>query len=147
MALDESISVLEKDTAQISSGAIIATCSSALESLFTDLLPEPSTRRRAPRGLMPKARALAERWPDTEAAADVLEHVAWLAERRNSFAHRLIDEGGPWDPIGTRYEFDGEVVEEAFERIGEAVTILSQGYDQYVSRRDDPDIVGGSRST
>lgn len=79
MALDESISVLEKDTAQISSGAIIATCSSALESLFTDLLPEPSTRRRAPRGLMPKARALAERWPDTEAAADVLEHVAWLA--------------------------------------------------------------------
>jgi hypothetical protein len=65
----------------------------------------------------------------------VLEHVRWLAKRRNSFAHRLIDEGGPWDPTGTKYEFDEQLVEETFERIGEAVTILNDAYDQYAGSR------------
>lgn len=147
LVLDETIGVLELDAAQIGAGAIVATCSSALESLFTDLLPAPSSRRSAPRGLVAKAQALATLWPDAEAAATVLEHVRWLAERRNSFAHRLIDEGGPWDTTGAKYRFDSDAVEETFERVGEAVTILSQGYDDYASRRGDPDVTARGRST
>ena len=113
---------------------IITACSSALESLFTDLLPDASSQRRAPRGLVAKAQALATVWPDAEAANEFVKHVRWLAQRRNSFAHRLIDEGGPWDPTGIKYAFDDEAVQETFRRVGGIVMLLDQGYDAYLSR-------------
>lgn len=119
---------------EISSGAIIAACSSAVESLFMDLLPESSSGPRAPRGLVAKAQFLMTTWPDVDKAAEFIKHVRWLSQRRNSFAHRLIHEGGGWDPTGTAYNFDEEAVKETFERVGKIVTILEQGYDAYRSR-------------
>jgi hypothetical protein len=133
LVLDESVGTLQ-DASQISFGTIIAACSSALESLFTDLLPKSSSGRRALRGLVTKAQALVTTWPDAEEAAKFLEHVKWLSERRNSFVHQLIDEGGAWDPVGTHYDFYKEAVEETFERVGEVVTMLEEGYDAYRSR-------------
>ncbi|WP_445183544.1 hypothetical protein ACTXG6_34545 [Pseudonocardia sp. Cha107L01] len=68
--------------------------------------PERAASGRSPRlraargerphgGLIRKARALAELWPDPGEARTLLDDVQWLAARRNSFAHRLLDEGGP----------------------------------------------------
>jgi hypothetical protein len=133
LIFEETAGTLE-DTAEISSGAIIAACSSAVESLFTDLLPESSSGRRAPRGLVAKAQFLMTTWPNAHETADFMEHIRWLSQRRNSFAHRLIDEGGAWDATGTAYSFDRETVEETFERVGKIVAILERGYDAYRSR-------------
>lgn len=120
LMLEESILNLEQDAAPISAGAILAACCSALESLLTVLLPGRSLR-----GLMPKARALAAAWPDREEAVRVVENAEWLAARRNSFAHRLTDEGGYWD--GNRnsrgYVFDDDAVEETFARCGEIASL------------------------
>lgn len=142
--LRESILLLEMDAAAISSGAVIATCCGALESLLTELLPPPPSQRQAPRGLVPKARALAAMWPNLAAAEALVDHVKWLADRRNSFAHRLLDESGPCeqDPNAPSYTFDNDAVEEAFERVGVITSILNMGYDGYLLRRD-----GGEHSS
>ncbi|MBF6238707.1 hypothetical protein IU474_16785 [Nocardia otitidiscaviarum] len=133
MMLNDSILILQQDAAPVSAGAILAASCSALESMLTALLPGRSLR-----GLMPKAQALADIWPDSGQAERIREAAKWLAERRNSFAHRLIDEGGPWDdnPNSRSFVFDDEAVEEAFECCGMIATLIDYRYDEFVRRRD-----------
>lgn len=132
-ALSESVGLLEHDAAPIAAGTLITACCSALESLLTDLLPPHLNVKR---GLMSKTRTLHSLWPDTDAADALLTHVEWLVHRRNSFAHRLVDEGRPWDsdPEATSYTFDHTAVGEAFGHMGEIADLLNGGYDDYARR-------------
>ncbi|GAA1706928.1 hypothetical protein GCM10009745_63490 [Kribbella yunnanensis] len=139
MTLDDSMGLLQYDAAPISAGAIVAGCCSALESLLTYL---PSAGQDVARGgLLRKVRALVELLPDRADADLVIDNARWLAERRNSFAHRLLDEGGLWDkaPGATSFTFDDELVEESFARLGEIAGILAARYEAYSSGADGRD--------
>ncbi|WP_280465354.1 hypothetical protein [Nocardia brasiliensis] len=133
LMLNESILILEYDAAPIHAGSILAASCSALESLLTVLLPG-----RPLRGLMAKARALATLWPNRDEADEILANAEWLAARRNSFAHRLTDEGGHRDGNSNArgYVFDDETVEETFCRCGEIATLINHRYDDFVRSRD-----------
>jgi hypothetical protein len=131
IVLGDTISVLEDDATKIGCGAIVAACASAVESLLAELLPPPESPRQGPRGLIRRARSLADRWNDVDKTQSFLSHVEWLAQRRNSFAHRLIDAGLSPDDPGAHFNFNDAMVEETFERVGEIVSILSYGYDEY----------------
>ncbi|MFB7875687.1 hypothetical protein ACFC06_10570 [Nocardia sp. NPDC056064] len=125
LVLDEVKGILDGEAAPMGAGTIMASCCSALESLLTGMLP---TRSR--RGLRPKAQAAADLLADQEEAEAVIENAEWLAKRRNSFAHRLTDEGNHWDddPNSQRYNFDDDAVEETFERCGQIATLLDKRY-------------------
>jgi hypothetical protein len=130
--LHESILLLEMYAAPVAAGAIVAACCSALESLFTDLLVKPGRQ-----GLRAKAAAICGLIADRVQAESISADVEWLAARRNSFAHRLIDEGGLWNPDreAERYVFDDATVEEAFVRCGSIATILDERYDDIARAR------------
>lgn len=124
--LDQSILLLEMGATPVAAGAIVAACCSALESLFADLLVTPGRQ-----GLRAKARAMCELITDPVQAESISADVEWLAARRNSFAHRLIDEGGPWDLDrgAKQHVFDDAAVEESFVRCGSIASILDEHYD------------------
>ncbi|MFF1819712.1 hypothetical protein ACFVWG_20600 [Kribbella sp. NPDC058245] len=133
--LDDSLDLLDQDVAPISAGTILMACCGALESLLTDLLP--TSDRIEVRGLSRKVQALMALWPQRATVEHVLENTRWLTQRRNSFAHRLLDEGGPWEtnPDAPRFVFGEDMVEESFERVGEIAEILDVGYGRYSTRR------------
>ncbi|MBF6302554.1 hypothetical protein IU459_34190 [Nocardia amamiensis] len=133
LVLSEVQGILNGEAAPVGAGTIIASCCSALESLLTDMLPTGSRR-----GLRPKAQAVANLLADREEADAIVEHDDWLAKQRNSFAHRLTDEGGHWDddPNSQRYDFDDDTVEETFERCGEIATLLDKRYEEITRWRE-----------
>jgi hypothetical protein len=133
MVLDEVQGILNSEAAAVGAGTIMASCCSALESLLTDMLPLGSRR-----GLRLKAQVVASLLADRKEADSIVEHAGWLAKRRNSFAHRLTDEGGHWDddPNSQRYDFDDDAVEETFERCGEIATLLDKRYEEITGWRE-----------
>ncbi|WP_378682015.1 hypothetical protein [Nocardia sp. GCM10030253] len=132
LVLSELQGILNGEAAPLGAGTIMASCCSALESLLTDMLPTCSRR-----GLRPKAQAVANLLADRKEADAIVEHADWLAKRRNSFAHRLTDEGGHWDdPNSQRYDFDDDAVEETFERCGEIATLLDKRHEEITRWRE-----------
>ncbi|MFE2970736.1 hypothetical protein ACFXKC_45445 [Streptomyces sp. NPDC059340] len=90
-ALRESELVLDTDVRRIGSGVILSAAVAALESLMNQMLDQPADDRLHKAGLTLKARELASRWHASIDRAEFDEHITWLRTRRNSFAHRLID--------------------------------------------------------
>ncbi len=106
MILEESLYTVDTDTRQIGAGVIVVAAVAALESLMNQMLGEPGDARLHRAGLTQKANALQMRWQTVIDAAEFGEHIAWLRDRRNSFAHRLIDDDAS-GPSSTRtWAFD-----------------------------------------
>ena len=123
---------LLRDVIAIASGSIIAACASAMESLATDLLDLDEDVARQTKGLRRKVNALIERWPHLRDTDIVRDNTAWIAERRNSFAHSLLDEVEPsWRPRN-QWSFNDDAVEEAFERAGQVATLLGHSWEAHL---------------
>lgn len=90
--LDESVNVLDTDVRQISAGVIVVASVAALEALMNQMLDQPGDERLHRAGLTRKAGELAARWSAVIDRTELDEHISWLRDRRNSFAHRLIDD-------------------------------------------------------
>ncbi|MFC8274325.1 hypothetical protein ACFUJR_17700 [Streptomyces sp. NPDC057271] len=134
MMLDESTYVLDTSTRQISAGVIVVAAVAALESLMNRLLDQPGDEDLHRAGLTRKARVLAERWQDSVDRQELEDHVSWLRERRNSFAHRLIDNVDPqWRSHPATWDFDDEAADEALERISAAAWLLEEGWEQHLT--------------
>ncbi|WP_158718297.1 hypothetical protein [Streptomyces albus] len=130
-ALDESVFMLDSDIRQISAGVIIVAAVAALESLMNQMLDQPGDDDLHRAGLTRKARELATRWSDAVDAAVLEEDVVWLRERRNSFAHRLIDDVDiQWRGSVPDWDFDGATADEALVRVGEIASMLEEGWEQ-----------------
>lgn len=131
LVVGESLLVLETDATSIGGAVVIMSATAALESLMTDLLdgPQDEPLRRA--GLRRKAAALAERWADHIDQDTVRDDIAWLAERRNAFAHDFIDDAGPWPRGGAPGRFAADEVEEALQRVGDVAMLLQSGYQAH----------------
>ncbi|WP_030441834.1 hypothetical protein [Actinoplanes subtropicus] len=70
------------------------------------------------KGLQQKIGALLDRWPDGEDSAEIRADVKWVADRRNAFAHSLLDEADLSDRFRGKWTFDAAAVEDAFIRVG-----------------------------
>jgi hypothetical protein len=119
IVLDEQIYVRE-DVSKISSGAVIASCAAALESLIGDLLELSDLAR--PRGLQQRTMVLVDNWPHLHQPERVRDDVKWIAQRRNAFAHSLLDEA---EQPQSQLTFDADSAEEALQRAGAVGTALA----------------------
>ncbi len=128
MVLDDSLSVLDTDTRQISAGIIIVSAAAALEALMNEMLNEPTDRRLRKAGLAQKAEALASRRQGEDDMTAFAQHIAWLAARRNAFAHRLIADDD--DAKQCSWTFDADMAEEALERLGVIAETLEEIWEQ-----------------
>ncbi|MCX5321819.1 hypothetical protein [Streptomyces sp. NBC_00120] len=134
-ALDESVFMLDSDIRQISAGVIIVAAVAALESLMNQMLDQPGDDSLHRAGLTRKAHKLATRWSAAVDSSVFDEHVGWLRERRNSFAHRLIDDVDPqWRNHVPDWDFDGAAADEALVRVGEVAWMLEEGWEQQLQR-------------
>ncbi|MYT30468.1 MULTISPECIES: hypothetical protein [unclassified Streptomyces] len=125
--LNESLHLLDRDARGISSGVILVAAVAALESLMNQLLDQPNDERLRRAGLTRKAETLAERWIGEDKADVFNEHLKWLRDRRNSFAHRLLDDVDPyWEADGPQWTLDDEVADEALYRAGSIAIMLEQ---------------------
>lgn len=124
MLLEEEI-YLRQDVLNISAGSIIVACAAALESLVTDLLDRDQDKSLHKKGLQQKINALIERRPDLPEPDQIREDVKWIADRRNAFAHSLLDEVELSAHPQKSLAFDNDAVEEAFERAGAIATNLA----------------------
>jgi hypothetical protein len=113
------------DMSTISAGAVIAACAAALESLATSLLDRDTDAPLRKRGLQVKIAALIERWPHLAEPQMIRDSTKWIAERRNAFAHSLLDEVEPWKRSPGSWTFDDDAVEDAFTRVGEVASCLA----------------------
>ena len=130
LVLGESLAVLDEETRQISAGIIVLSAVAALESLMNHMLDEPSDARLHRAGLVRKADALAARWQTAFDVTEFRENVGWLRERRNVFAHRLIDhESGP-TPAEV---FDDDTAHEALVRMSTIAWMLEEGWEQHLT--------------
>ena len=130
-ALDESVFMLDSEIRQISAGVIIVAAVAALESLMNQMLDQPGDDALHRAGLTRKARELATRWSDAVDAKVLEEDVVWLRERRNSFAHRLIDDVEvQWRGSVPDLAFDGAAADEALVRAGEIAWMLEEGWER-----------------
>ncbi|WP_405539130.1 hypothetical protein [Streptomyces antimycoticus] len=130
LVLDESLIALDTDTRQIGAGIIVVAAVAALESLMNQMLDRPTDDRLRKAGLWQKAKELAARWPAAIHATEFFAHVAWLKDRRNSFAHRLIDEDrvvNPDQPCA--WTFDDEMADEALVRVSAVAQMLEEGWE------------------
>ncbi|MFF2566721.1 hypothetical protein [Streptomyces sp. NPDC058084] len=135
MMLDESVHVLDTDTRQISAGVIVAAAVAALESLMNRLLDRADDSDLHRAGLTRKGRELVERWQDTVDGRELEDHVLWLRERRNSFAHRLIDDVDPqWNAQPPTWDFDDAAADEALQRVSAVAWLLEEGWEQHLTR-------------
>lgn len=127
LVLDESLGLLEDDAGPISGGVIIMSGTAALESLTTSLLelPPGSPLRKA--GIKRKVAELVRRWKDAIDKETLIGHIEWLTERRNAFAHNLIDSEGL---SSSTEKFGAEEVEEALTRMGAVAYLLEEGWSQ-----------------
>lgn len=116
---------------------VIVACCSALESLLTDLAPDT-----APRGLRAKARAVADRLRNPDEAAVLIGHTDRLSQRRNSFAHRLLDDDEHHGQTHDHVTFDSDAVEETFVRCGRIASLLDERYDEIAG--PDPNVAVSS---
>jgi hypothetical protein len=132
LVLDESLGLLEGDAGPISGGVIIMSGTAALESLTTTLLelPPGSPLRKA--GIKRKVAELVRRWGDAIDKESLNGHIEWLAERRNAFAHNLIDGEGR---SSVAEQFGAEEVEEALTRIGAVASLLEKGWRQLIGEK------------
>ncbi|MGW3738008.1 hypothetical protein [Streptomyces sp. NPDC005148] len=136
MVLEESLYTLDTDTRQIGVGVVVVAAVAALESLMNQMLGEPGDARLHRAGLTQKANALQLRWQTVIDATEFGEHIAWLRDRRNSFAHRLIDDDSA-GPSSTRtWAFDDDTAEEALSRIGAVARMLEEGREQELTALD-----------
>ncbi|MEU7753748.1 hypothetical protein [Micromonospora sp. NPDC049171] len=127
----ESLAILETDATSIGGGVVIMSATAALESLMTDLLDQPGDEPLHRTGLRRKAAALSERWGGHTDQESLQDHIHWLADRRNAFAHNLIDHEGPWPRSPLPGRFDATEVEEALQRVGQAAFILQAGCETH----------------
>lgn len=127
LVLDESVGILEGSAGPISCGVVIMSGTAALERLITILLElSPSSPlRRA--GLKRKIAELIRSWGDILDGQAINGNVEWLAERRNTFAHNLIDRE---DLSSTDEQFGADAVEEALTRIGMVASLLEEGWHE-----------------
>ncbi|MGP3922442.1 hypothetical protein [Streptomyces sp. 8N616] len=56
-------------------------------------------------------------------------HVAWLKDRRNSFAHRLIDEDRVEHDEPCAWTFDDDMADEALVRVSAVARMLEEGWE------------------
>ncbi|MBT2527700.1 hypothetical protein J7E91_20300 [Streptomyces sp. ISL-99] len=123
--------MLDSDIRQISAGVIIVAAVAALESLMNQILDQPGDAALHRAGLTRKAREFAIRWSEVLDAAALEEDVVWLRKRRNSFAHRLIDDVDvQWRGNVPDWDFDGEAADEALVRVGQIASMLEEGWEQ-----------------
>ena len=127
MVLDEEI-YLREALSKVNSGALMASCAAALESLATAFLYREEDRPLQRKGLQRKISALLERWPEIEDADQIRDDVKWVADRRNAFAHSLIDEAETYGRVRGPWTFDEAAVEEAFDRVGWVAGNLATAY-------------------
>ncbi|MCU7729378.1 hypothetical protein ODJ79_37160 [Actinoplanes sp. KI2] len=125
MLLDDEI-YLREDLLKINSGALIASCAAALESLASALLDRVEDRSLRRQGLQRKIEAILERWPDVDDPDGIKQEVKWIADRRNAFAHSLLDEVDVSERIRKTWTFDPAAVEEAFVRVGSVAGRLAE---------------------
>jgi hypothetical protein len=133
LRLDESLFTLDTETRQISAGIIVVAAVAALESLMNQMLDRPGDDRLHKAGLSRKANELATRWQAAINVAEFHKDLLWLRVRRNSFAHRLIDDGssGPEDPQA--WPFDDEMADEALTRVGAIAEMLEEGWERQLN--------------
>ncbi|MGW1910215.1 hypothetical protein ACWCQS_05490 [Streptomyces sp. NPDC002076] len=75
------------------------------------------------------------RWSASVDAAVLDDHVTGLRERRNAFAHRLIDDVDvQWRDRIPQWDFDDDAVDEALARVGEIAWMLEEGCEQQLVR-------------
>ncbi|MFD9432704.1 hypothetical protein [Streptomyces sp. NPDC060002] len=133
LILDESVNVLDTDVRQISAGVIVVASVAALESLMNQMLDQPGDERLHRAGLTQKARELAARWSAVIDRTELDEHIPWLRDRRNSFAHRLIDDVDPqWRTQPPAWDFDDDMADEALARISAVAWMLEAGWEQHL---------------
>jgi hypothetical protein len=133
LVLGESLGVLQQDATPMCGGVIILSGTAALESLMTDLLDQPQDSSIRKAGLRRKTAELRRRWEGYIDGDALAENVEWLAERRNAFAHNLIDGDGDWPRSLAPGRFNADAVEEALHIIGDAAHILQSGWEQHLS--------------
>lgn len=57
--------------------------------------------------------------------------MIWLRKRRNSFAHRLIDDVDlQWQGHVPDWDFDGGAADEALLGVGQIASLLEEGWEQ-----------------
>ncbi|MFI1735188.1 hypothetical protein ACH40E_39415 [Streptomyces acidicola] len=133
LMLDESETVLDTDVRQISAGVIVVAAIAALESLMNQMLNQPNDERVHKAGFTQKARELAARWSAVIDRTELDEHISWLRERRNSFAHRLIDDvDRQWRTSTPPWNFDDEMAGETLARASAVAWILEAGWEHYL---------------
>jgi len=132
LVLDESFGVLQ-DATPMCGGVVILSGTAALESLMTDLLDQPQDGLLHKAGLRRKVAELSCRWAAYIDGDTLRGNVDWLAERRNGFAHDLIDGEGPWPRYLAPGRFGTDEVEEAFQRIGKVASLLQIGWECYLT--------------
>ncbi|AQU68155.1 hypothetical protein [Streptomyces niveus] len=138
-ALRESELVLDTDVRRIGSGVILSAAVAALESLMNQMLDQPTDYRLHKAGLTLKARELASRWDASIDRAEFDKHIAWLRTRRNSFAHRLIDDvDRPQPTHAPVWDFDDEAADEALGRISAIASMLEEGWEQRLRLQAQP---------
>ncbi|MEV1006515.1 hypothetical protein [Streptomyces sp. NPDC049881] len=133
LALTESIYMLDSDTRGITSGAIIAAAVAALEALVHQLLTSSEIKKLHHKGFNQKLRTLEVRWKNRIDSNRLHERVEWLRSRRNSFAHRLLDESmfAYWTEDRIReFELSDEEVEQALLYVGEVAEMLEDAAAQ-----------------
>lgn len=132
LVLDESLGLLEGDAWPISGGVIIMSGTAALESLMTALLELPPGSPLRKSGLKRKVTELVGRWGNAVDKDALNGHIEWLAERRNAFAHSLIDSE---DRSSVAEQFSAEEVEEALTRIGTVASLLEEAWSQLAEEK------------
>ncbi|WP_405593857.1 hypothetical protein OG741_37610 [Streptomyces sp. NBC_01410] len=133
LVLDESLITLDTDTRQIGAGIIVVAAVATLESLMNQMLDRPTDERLRRAGLSRKANELATRWPAAINATEFFAHIAWLKDRRNSFAHRLIDEDRVAHDQPCAWTFDDEMADEALAKVGSVARILEEGWERQLT--------------
>ncbi|MCQ8195469.1 hypothetical protein [Streptomyces rugosispiralis] len=130
LVLDESLIALDTDTRQIGAGIIVVAAVAALESLMNQMLDRPTDDRLRKAGIWRKANELAARWPAAIHPTEFFAHVAWLKDRRNSLAHRLIDEDRVVKPDQPCvWTSDDEMADEALVRVSAVAQMLEEGWE------------------
>lgn len=131
LGLDQDRDLVE-EAAAIGDGAIIAATAAALESLTVDLLDRPGDTAHHRKGLQHKIETLIDRWPFMPDIEGMRDDIKWIAERRNSFAHNLLDEASNGWRIRKPWTFDNAAVEEAFARTGNVAARLAIGWERHL---------------
>ncbi|MGW1601400.1 hypothetical protein [Streptomyces eurythermus] len=99
------------------------------------MLGEPGDARLHRAGLAQKPNALQTRWQTVIDAAELGEHIAWLRDRRSSFARRIVDDAT--GPSSTRaWAFNDHIADEALSRIGAVARMLEEGHEQGLTALD-----------